>query len=219
MIGSTISRRDPYLWLGAGVATAWIIAAGVCLARRRWVALFCLLAMAFTYAPASNIVMIATIFGERLMYLPSAFFVILIAVFLARVPNSALNIVFAAILLLACLRTWTYVRRWNDRDSFYQYSLIQQPKSLAIHLLGADADYEENKMSDARRIAGEAEAIYADDWQMWKMSALIDEKLNDWPQAAAHWKRAFDLYPTVGLSERWGHAMAMESRRCAATRK
>ena len=198
VIGSTIGRYDPYLWLGAGVATTWAIASGVSLVRRRWVVSFCLLAMALTYFPASNIIMIATIFGERLMYLPSVFFVILIAVLLTRLRTTTGNMLLVTLLLLACLRTWTYVDRWNDRDSFYQYSLIQQPRSMAIHLLVADVDYEENKLSDARRITAEANSLYPDDWQMWKMSGLIDERLGDWPQAEADWKRRFRSLPHDG---------------------
>jgi tetratricopeptide (TPR) repeat protein len=217
VIGSTISRRDPYLWLGVAVAAAWIIAAGVSLFRRRWVVLFCLLAMAVTYSPASNVLMIATIFGERLMYLPSAFFVILLAILLARLRPAAGNILLAVLLALACLRTWTYVYRWNDRDEFYRYSLIQQPRSLAVHLLAAYVDYEENKLPEARRITADANSIYADDWQMWKMAALIDEKLGDWPQATADWKRAFELYPSAGLNEQWARAMGMASRQRTAT--
>jgi protein O-mannosyl-transferase len=212
VIGSTISRHDPYLWLGIGVAAAWAIAFAVCLIRRRWVVSFCLLAMAVTYFPASNIVMIATIFGERLMYLPSAFFVILIALFLTRLSATAANALLVTLLLLTCLRTWTYVQRWNDRDSFYQYSLIQQPKSMAIHLLVADVDYEENKLSDARRVTTQANSLCPDDWQMWKMSALIDERLGEWPQAEADWKRAFDLYPAPGLNDQWAHAMGMANQ-------
>ncbi len=219
VIGSTISQQDPYLWLGAAVATAWVITTGICLLRRRWVPFFCLVAMAFTYSPASNIVMIATIFGERLMYLPSAFFVILIALLLARLPAAGGNVLLVTLLLLACIRTWTYVQRWNGRDSFYEYSLIQQPKSMAIHLLVADVDYEENKLPEARRIASEAESIDPDDWQMWKMSGLIDERLDDWPQAESDWKQAFELYPTMGLNEQWAHAMGMARKQQAATRK
>ena len=151
VIGSTISRRDPYLCLGVAVAAAWVIAAAICLLRRRWVVMFFLLALAFTYSPASNLIMIATIFGERLMYLPSVFFVILVAMLLVRLPDASRNMLLAALLILACLRTWTYVQRWNDRDSFYRYSLIQQPKSLALHLLIADDDYDEDKLPEAAR--------------------------------------------------------------------
>jgi hypothetical protein len=51
------------------------------------------------------------------------------------------------------------------------------------------------------------------------MSALIDERSDDWPGAEADWKRAFDLYPTVGLNNQWGNAIGMVHQERAATRK
>jgi len=212
VIGSTIHRHDPYLWLGAVVAIGWLGASIVSLAKRRWTLLFCLLGMALTYLPASNVVMIAAIFGERLMYLPSAFFLILIGLFLAHLRSPARVIAVATILLLACVRTWTYVEHWNNRDEFYEYSLIQQPKSLEIHLLVSNADYRKDRLSDARRVASDAESIYPGFWALWQMSALIDEKAGDWRQASSDWKEAFDLYPSIGLNEQWTHAMMMAKR-------
>jgi hypothetical protein len=219
VIGSTISRSDPYLWFGAFLALAWIGATAVALIRRQWVIFFCLLAAALTYAPASNFLIIAIIFGERLMYLPSAFFLILLAIFLVRLPAPGRNVVVVVLLLLGCLRTFTYVKRWNDRDAFYQYSLDQQPNSLMIHQLLADIAYEKYQLADARRIMDEAESIYDGYWQSWKMSALIDERAGDWPRAAAEWKHAFYLYPIGGLSEQWAHALGMASKQKAATQK
>jgi tetratricopeptide (TPR) repeat protein len=172
-----------------------------------------------TYSPASNVLMIATIFGERLMYLPSAFFVILVAAAITRLPRAGGNVLLVALLCLGCVRTWTYVERWNNRDAFYEYSLRQQPKSLMIHILLADADYDDNQLATAARIMDEAESLYPGYWESWKMSALIDEKAGDWPKAARDWKRSFDLHPMMALSDRWGHALGMVSKEQAATRK
>ena len=217
VITPTISRGDPYLWLGLLVAIAWLVLTSICLLRRRWVAGFCLVALALTYAPASNVVMIATIFGERLMYLPSAFFIILFSMLLARLP--AANILLTILLLLASLRTWTYVRRWNDRPAFYEYALAQQPKSMEIHLLAADIDYENSDLPDARRIMSDAESIYPGDWQLWKMSALIDEKAGDWPLAQRDWKKAFDLYSSSETYNAWNRAMTRAQQSQATTQK
>jgi protein O-mannosyl-transferase len=215
----TISRQDPYLLLGAIVAIAGAIAALVALIRRRWIILFCLVAAALTYFPASNLLMIATIFGERLMYLPSAFFLLIVALLIAKLPRPGQNALLILLLGLGCLRTWTYIQRWNNRESFYQYSMEEQPKSMAIHLLLADVYYEQNDLADARRITDEANTIYPKDWQMWKMSGLIDERQDDWPRAESDWKRAFDLYPTMGLNSQWAHAMGMAQKQRAATQK
>jgi len=217
VITPIISHANPYLWLGVLVAIAWLVLTSICLLRRRWVAGFCLVALALAYAPASNVVMIATIFGERLMYLPSAFFIILVSMLLTRVP--AANVLLAIFLLLASVRTWSYVRRWNDRAAFYEYALAQQPKSMEIHLLVADIDYENSDLPDARRIMSDAESICPGDWQLWKMSALIDEKAGDWPLAEKHWKQAFDLYSSSETYNAWNRAMARVQHSRATTRK
>jgi tetratricopeptide (TPR) repeat protein len=174
--------------------------------------------MALTYAPASNVVILATIFGERLMYLPSAFLLILLAIALTRLPRPAANVLLLLLLVLGCLRTWTYVQKWNDRDAFYEYSLNLQPKSLKIHLLLADADYQKGRLSDARRIMTEAETIYPGYWELWKMSALIDERAGDWNDAVADWRRAFDLHPAVPIAEQLANAMTMLQKQRATTR-
>jgi tetratricopeptide (TPR) repeat protein len=218
VIGSTISRTDPWIYMGAAVLVAGIVGAAVCLYRRKWVALFCLLAMGLTYAPASNIVILSAVFGERLMYLPSAFLLILLAIGLTRLPKPAPGILLVVLLGLGCLRTWTYVQKWNDRDAFYQYSLMQEPKSLKIHLLLADADYQKGQLSDARRIMTDAEALYPDYWQLWKMSALIEEKTGNWNAAVADWKRAFDLCPAMSLERQMTNAMSMLQKQQATTR-
>jgi protein O-mannosyl-transferase len=218
VIGPTISVSDPYLIVGAIVLAGWTIATVVCLTRRSWVALFCLVAMALTYSVASNIVILAAIFGERLMYLPSAFFLILVGIALAKLPRLSGNLVLVILLCLASLRTFTYVQRWNNRDDFYRYSLLQQPRSLKLHLLLSFADYEENKLPESRQIMDEAEAIYPGYWQLWKMTALIDEKENKWPQAVKDWKRAFDLYPAGSMQAQWAHAMEMAAKQCPTTK-
>jgi hypothetical protein len=215
----TISRTDPFLIVGAFVLAAGVIGALVCLIRRRWAALFCLVAMALTYSVASNIVILAAVFGERLMYLPSAFFLILVAMGLKRLPCRFANAILIVLLALSCLRTFTYVQRWNNRDAFYEYSLRQQPKSLKLYLLMADADYEEGKLAESRRIMDDAEAIDPNYWQLWKMSALIDEKEENWPHAIEDWKRAFDLYPSGTTQERWAHAMEMAQKQGATTKR
>ncbi len=270
--GATIARNDPYLWLGAAVLAGWTTGLCVSLARRKWTAAFCLLAMALTYSMASNVVLIAAIFGERLMYLPSVFFVILVAMAMAKLRPSSWGILGAAafshspspgtpgegrgeglshssphpnplpeyqergryarllecacpggillavLLVLASLRTYSYVRRWNDRYAFYQYALKEQPKSLKIHLLVAFADYEEGRLPEARRIMDDAIAIYPNYWELWKMNALIDMKAGDWDKAVADWKRAFDLHPAGNLSDQLAKAMRMRNAHGEMTR-
>ncbi|HEY1923260.1 MAG TPA: hypothetical protein VGG44_10970, partial [Tepidisphaeraceae bacterium] len=218
VIGPTIRRDDPYLWLGAAVLMGWMAAFCASLFRRKWAAVFCLVALALTYSMASNVVIIAAIFGERLMYLPSAFFMILLAMGLTRLRPGAWGTALAILVVLGAIRTFTYAQRWNDRDAFYEYSLTEQPKSLKIHLLMAFADYEEGHLPESRRIVDDAISIYPDYWELWKMNALVDMKAGDWNRAVVDWKRAFDLHPAGTVEEQLAKAMKMRAEGRAATR-
>jgi hypothetical protein len=219
VVGPTIARDDPYLWLGAAVSAACLIGLCVSVARRKWTTVFCLVAMALTYSMASNVVIIAAIFGERLMYLPSVFFLILIAMAMARLPAKARGILLVVLLAAASIRTYSYVRRWNDRDAFYEYAIQEQPKSLKIHLLVAETEYEKNQLAQARQAIDDAVALYPDYWELWKMYALIDAKTGDWDKAAADWKRTFDLHPALTVVAQLSNAMHMRDEHRATSRK
>jgi protein O-mannosyl-transferase len=219
VLGPTVSLSDPYLWLGAAAIVGWIVCLGASLIRRKWAVAFCLLAAALTYGPASNVILIATIFGERLLYLPSVFLLILLAVLLAKLPAKVGGTLLVVLVLLGCFRTWTYVRRWNNRNAFYEYSLKEQPRSVKIHILVADMDYQESRLAEARQVMDDAIRLYPNYWESWKMQALIDNKAGDWHKAVHDWKRAFDLHPAESLDDELAKAMYMAARQHATTRK
>lgn len=191
VIGWTISLRDPYLWLGSATILLWIAAVVWCGMSRRWMALFCLLAMAITYSMASNFIVIGTDFAERLMYLPSAFFLILVAMVIGSFPAVLRTCSVLIILCLCCWRTFSYIERWNNRDSFYAYSLREQPKSVQLHMLVGFCAWEENRLNDALAVLHEGEKLAPDYWQLWKMSGATEERAGNWPAAAADYFRAF----------------------------
>ena len=67
--------------LGAAALALWVaLLVRIAGEALRWAAVFCLLAVGITYGMVANVLtLIGTIFAERLMYLPSAFFLILAA--------------------------------------------------------------------------------------------------------------------------------------------
>jgi protein O-mannosyl-transferase len=90
VIGWTVDRSDPYLYLGIGAIVAWLAIMIRAVRHKDGPLLFSLLALAMTYGVVGNIVsIIGTNFGERLMYLPSAFFLLTIAALVARRKTSA----------------------------------------------------------------------------------------------------------------------------------
>jgi hypothetical protein len=192
VIGSTIDRGDRYLWLGFATIALWIAMAALCAARRWWTALFCLLAMAITYSMIANFIVIGTILGERLIYLTSAFFVILLAMALASLARPVRTTAMIVLISLGAVRTFTYLQHWNDRDAFYAYSLEQQPRSIQIHMLVGFCAYEQGKLDEARTVLSRGEELAPGYWQLWKMSAAVEERAGNWAAAVTDYQRAFD---------------------------
>src|SRR5690242_18945157 len=100
-------------------------AAAAVLARRRraWTVLLLLFCAALTYFMVSNVKIIGVVFAERLLYLPSAFVLILLAMAIARLLRRSATALVAALVLVWGLRTVTYAARWNDRLAFYERSV------------------------------------------------------------------------------------------------
>jgi protein O-mannosyl-transferase len=214
----TLSRTDPYLYAGAGVILLWLILTAYFAIKKSWIPLFFLLALAMTYSMASNVIIIGTIFGERLLYIPSVFFLLLVAMLLDGIPGfiaakpitrrevasvslatRGVTAFVIVLILLGSFRTLTYIRHWNYRLGLYTYSLAQQPKSLKLHVLVAEVYYEQYRLKEAQQITADAEAIYPNYWELWKMSALIAERADDWDAAIYYFKKAFDVQPSVAL--------------------
>jgi protein O-mannosyl-transferase len=203
VIGWQARPGDPYLWLGAAALATWLALSAWCAARRHWPALFCLLGVAATYGLAANLLtLIGTIFAERLMYLPSAFFVMLVGIGAARLRRGAAAGALAVLLVLGSLRTFTYARRWNDRLAFYEQSLREQPDSVQLCLLlSSDArvkgrlDLAEGAIARARRLA-------PDHWLVLNYSALVALERKDYDAAERYAGRSMELesnFPALAI--------------------
>jgi hypothetical protein len=184
---------DPYLWVGivallaftAGLTIAW---------RRKSVAVVCCLGcLAISYFLASNVITIGTVFGERLMYLPSVFLCILAAIGLARLRPAARWVAVAIIVAAFCVRTETYARRWNDREAFYAYSVRVQPKSSQLHVLLGDELERRGDLDGAYREYAAAREASPESWRPWYMSARLDEKLERYAEGAQFARQALRL--------------------------
>jgi protein O-mannosyl-transferase len=192
VIGSSVHWSDPYLWLGVAAGTGWIIAA----LWMRGFAMFCLLALAVTYGVVGNILtLIGTNMAERLMYLPSAFFLMLIGMGLAKLPRGAILTIMVVLLSAASLRSFTYARRWNDRLGFYVQSLAEQPRSTQLHLLVADEYLKRGDLPAAMVAAQHGTDDFPDYWKVWLERTLVAMKQNRLENADQYLDRAFHLSP------------------------
>jgi tetratricopeptide (TPR) repeat protein len=199
VLTSLADRGDPYLYLGLVATIAGFAAIAWAIWRRRWIDVFCLFCAALCYGMVSNVFLIGTIFGERLMFIPSAFLLIFAAIHLARIGSRILTAGLTVVLIAFSLRTVTYAARWNNRLDFYLSSLADQPRSVRLHELAAFELMEDGNLSEAAKIADEGKRQTPDYWNIWYCSALINEKRGDNEAALADCQKAFDLQQNVLL--------------------
>ncbi len=117
-----------------------------------------------TFALASNLpVVIGTIFGERLFYLPSAGILLAIAsagCALAggrvRLPARALQAALVLLLVAGAVRTWIRNRDYRDERTFYTTGVRIMPKSPKMRFNDALELRREGRYEDAIREAVEA---------------------------------------------------------------
>ncbi len=198
VIGWGVNWHQPYVYLGAATGLAWIIFASRAVHRCRTdfgplprAILFCLFSLALTYGMVSNaVLLIGTIFGERLMYLPSVFFIILATHGLSRLLRPA-ALKWTVILLasLGGLRSFTYARQWNDPLSLYLSELQDHPSSMHLHGLAAYACLKQGRYLEARAIADDCLRRLPDCSQSYVMCVLTDLKLHDVAAAEAVLRR------------------------------
>ncbi len=192
VIGSSVHWSDPYLWIGIAAGASWIIAA----LWLRGYALFCLLALAVTYGMVGNIfTLIGANMAERLMYLPSTFFLILIGIGLAKLPRGAIVTIMVLLVLAASVRSFTYARSWNDRLEFYVQSLAHQPRSTQLHLLVTQECLNRGDLPEAMAAAQRGTDDFPDYWRAWLERALVAMKQNRLDDADQYLDRAFHLSP------------------------
>jgi hypothetical protein len=196
VIGWTVRWSDPYFWIGIAALAAWLAILAAALWRRWRVVAFLVLSLGLTYTLASNfIIIIGTIFGERLMYLPSVFFVGLVAMLLAKLPRPAWAIVTLILLLAAGVRTETYAVRWNDPPTFFESALRDQPKSPMAHLMVAVNRWERGDMAGAIEIAEQKRRLYPDYHHAWLLAGYFRMLAGDYDLAEQYFRKAHALAP------------------------
>lgn len=157
-IPPVVSPADPR-FLASAVAIVAFAAAAVRARRARPVLAFSALCYAAAVLPASNLlVKVGTIFGERLLYLPSAAACLaaaaLSAELSARAPPALRRVgaaLAAAALLALAAGAVTYAAAWRDEVSLFQAAVRAQPASAKAHALLGAALMEEGHEAEGVR--------------------------------------------------------------------
>ncbi len=213
LIGAHVRFSDPYLYLGLIVGNAWAVACVLAIVKKRRTIAFCLFAAAAMLGMVLNAVtIIGTIFAERLLYIPSAFLLIVAAILLSRLPRGVL--VSAMIVTLMTLRTVTYAWEWNDRLRLYAYetSIFPQSNRLQI-LLGEELD-RRGRSAEALAVLAIARELDPNYYRAWMLSAIVARNAGDLEAALCLARRAHQLEPTDASAT----IIAEVSAKLAATR-
>jgi hypothetical protein len=215
VIGSVAHLGHPYLWIGVIAIAAWCVMALIAFRRRANAMLLCLLGIAITYGLIGNlVVIIGTNFAERLMYLPSVFFVILIALGLSKLPKNAVIGVTTLLFALGSIRTVSYAHRWNDRLTLYQQAALDQPGAVRIEMLLAAEQFERGDNSAALATIHRAQEQAPKYTELWDFSAAMAIRMGEFDLAEKFLRRSEALGPTL-------HSAALDQKldeaRAAAT--
>lgn len=144
-------------WLGILAIALWLALFTRSFWRNDRVMMVCLLAFVITYGLVSNIVMIiGTAFGERLLYLPSVFLVLIVSSWLARWPRPMVMAVTITICLAFSVRTIAYASLWSDRQVLYGSLMEQWPANPRLHML-----YGSEVFDRGQKVRGIESSMYA----------------------------------------------------------
>ncbi len=212
VIGSVVHRTDPYLWIGVVAIVGWLLSTVTAWFTRSRLILFCLVCFAVTYGLIGNILtLIGTIFAERLLYLPSAFFVIIVGVLLARLPRPARLITLVLLVGLGSVRTITGARDWNQPMLLFQHALATHPKSLQLHFLLAQQYHQHGDEPAAAAVLADATSMYHGYWEAWMHRSLQAMDTGHLKEAREYLNRAIQVEHNPALLGPQARLRALEA--------
>ena len=189
--------NDPFLWIGFGAAVVGIGAIVLTIWKRAWLVLWCLFGIALSYGMVSNFgSIVGTIMGERLMFLPSVFFCILIGWIVWQLQNRLALQVLALCIVLGAARTIAYASQWSDRLRFYQSQAAENPRSERTWWLLAGELDRQGRYADAMAADEKMRQIDPNYWIGWYFAGRIAMDEGEYDQAMAYFNRAYQCVPT-----------------------
>jgi hypothetical protein len=196
VIGCVAHLDDPYLYIGLVTIIAWLLVLLISFRRRSVAGIFLATAIALSYAMVGNIITyIATIFAERLMYLPSAFLLILVASPLSRINPSRLVPLVSVLLVAGIVRTFTYARLWNEPLRLWQFTATEMPLAVKARIHLAHQYMIRREFTKAEQAAEEARKVLPQYSEAWVRSAMIAMEQHKWEAADQYLRQAMRVDP------------------------
>ena len=182
----------------AALASAAVFAAWCVSIAKRQIGLIVAGAIYFAgFAATSNILTrTGTIMGERLAYLPSAGFCLLLAIFwswLAARQRSAAIAALAIVVAAFTVRTVVRNGDWRDNPSLYAAAVRAAPNSAKTHFLRGNMYLAENQFDLARGEYQNALGIYADFPDAIEAMGLLESRTGNQPAAVASFEKALRM--------------------------
>lgn len=188
------SLLHPGPWAGAA-ALAGLLAAGVRLRPRAPAAAFGCLFFVAAILPVSNLLFpIGTIFGERLLYLPSFGAVLALAALLVRAPRP----LAAAVIVLFGAHTATRNPEWRSNLVLFERAVAARPASAKNQAQLGFALQAKLDDAGAEEAFGRALAIAPDFPDVWSNLGAIRYRRGDAAGARAAWEKAIAGDPKNG---------------------
>ncbi len=158
---------------------------------------------AVAFAPTVNLFFpIGTIFGERLAYLPSAGFVLVLATaILGRARGAAVLshrrvwLLFAVALAFAA-RTVVRNPVWKDDETLFTETVRTSPESAKAHYNLGWVSAEKARLSVALEEYARATRIYPKFFDAWAGKGLVEQRLGNLAEAEKSFLQSLAVAPT-----------------------
>ncbi|HTR04855.1 MAG TPA: tetratricopeptide repeat protein [Thermoanaerobaculia bacterium] len=214
---SRLGPRDALFWVAPALLAA-LVAAALSRMRSRSPSALGFLLVAAAFLPTSNLLFpTGTIFAERLAYLPSAGFCLVLASWIvgSAAAFSDLSrrrtVVLAAVAFGYAARTVTRNPVWASDEALFTDMVHVSPKSAKAHY---DFAYMSADVGQPRRALehyGRAIAIYPNYWDAWAGKGRMERLLGDLEASEKSYAEALRLVPTYENGF-YGVGLAREER-------
>src|SRR5258708_6586051 len=193
LLYSNLRHTLPPAVLAASVLALWIWA--IWTKRKEWVLAGAIYLAGFSVT-ANILVPTGTIMGERLAYLPSAGFCLLVALVFIRLGHSNRKLATAGFtILVAALATRTVVRNRDWRDNFTLFSAAVRavPGSARAHA-GLGGEYmRRDQLDSASREFQIVLGIYPDFVQVMNSYGIVESRLGHDQEALRLMQKALSM--------------------------